>query len=89
MNGDETVPRSSAALGGSVPPHNLHIVCGIDHLELAQDEAVRERIGDFLRAGEPIAGADNDCPARGAEVQAFTLPLGARRTRAAGHRRAR
>ena len=84
VNGDETVPRESAALGGSVPPDHLHIVCGIDHLELVQDEAVRDRIGDFLRAGAPISGADNDCPARGAEVQAFTLPLGARRTRAAG-----
>jgi lecithin:cholesterol acyltransferase len=84
VNGDETVPRRSAALGGSVPPDRLHIVCGIDHLELVQDEAVRDLIGDFLRAGEPIAGADDDCPARGVEFQLFTLPLGARRTRAAG-----
>jgi hypothetical protein len=82
-DGDETVPRNSAALGGSVPPQSLHIVCRTGHLELAQEQAVLERIGDFLRAGAPIVGAGNDCPARGAEVQAFTLPLGARRTRAA------
>jgi hypothetical protein len=63
---------------------DLDIVCRIDHLELVQEQAVRDRIGDFLRAGEPVAGADDDCPARGAEVQAFTLPFGARRTRAAG-----
>jgi hypothetical protein len=72
-NGDETVPRRSAGIGGNVPEDRLHIVCGIDHLALASDPAVTDRIGDFLRSGAPIAGTDDDCPSQGVEISTFTL----------------
>ena len=86
VNGDETVPRESA--GQSVPPDHLHIVCGIDHLELVQDEAVRERIGDFLRAGEPISGPTTTAP-RGEPRSRRSRCRWAPAQRAAGDRRAR
>jgi pimeloyl-ACP methyl ester carboxylesterase len=75
-NGDETVPRRSAGIGGTVPPDRLHIVCGISHLDLARDRAVTGRIGDFLRSGAPIAGTDDDCPAQGVEISIFRRLLG-------------
>jgi hypothetical protein len=81
-NGDETVPRRSAAIGDTVPPDRLHIVCGINHLDLARDPAVTDRIGDFLRSGAPIAGTDEDCPAQGVEISVFRRLLGPARASA-------
>jgi hypothetical protein len=77
QNGDGTVPRESARLGGRVEPGRLHFVCGIEHVALPGHPDVTGRIRDFLLTGAPIAGPERDCRATGVEVQIFNLTLGA------------
>ena len=77
QNGDGTVPRESARLGGRVEPGRLHFVCGIEHVALPGHPEVTSRIRDFLLTGAPIGGPERDCRATGVEVQIFNLTLGA------------
>jgi hypothetical protein len=76
VDGDGTVPRESARLGGNVPAGRLHHVCGIDHVALPGHPAVTGRIRAFLLDGTAIAGPEQDCRLGPVQDETFPPSLG-------------
>jgi pimeloyl-ACP methyl ester carboxylesterase len=81
-SGDKTVPARSAAQGdaGTADPLGenipIHYVCEIEHMALAGDPAVHDRIKDFLLTGAPVTGTDENCEPSGMRVDFFKVDIG-------------
>lgn len=85
-SGDGTVPSKSGAQGeqGTSDPLGEDIpisyVCGIGHVELAGEDEIYDRFGDFIRYGTPPL-ATQPCDAK---ASVYTFEVGGPGTRAAG-----
>lgn len=80
-SGDGTVPARSATqgavptgtpLGENVP---IHYACDVGHVDLPGNASVDSRIEDFLLAGKPVEGPEDNCPYVGVEIRSFQVDI--------------